>query len=129
VHVELGRQVAAARLARGWSQRDLAERLCVAGGRPTLTRGEVSRWERGDRQPGRFWRERLVKLLDLPPLQPHVRLPGWRRVARGLWAPPRVVAPPAHARIGRARQRNVRMLPRIREAAMNAAAGATTDGR
>lgn len=33
------------------SQRQLAERLCTLSGVPTLTRSEVSRWERGERIP------------------------------------------------------------------------------
>lgn len=54
------------RLARGLSQLRLAELLCAAAGTPTVTRHEVSRWERGERVPGRFWREWLAVVLDVP---------------------------------------------------------------
>ncbi|HYN93061.1 MAG TPA: helix-turn-helix transcriptional regulator, partial [Pilimelia sp.] len=41
------------RLARGWSQLRLAEHLCAAAGVATVSRHEVSRWEREERVPGR----------------------------------------------------------------------------
>uniref|UniRef100_A0AAU2UZI9 Helix-turn-helix domain-containing protein n=1 Tax=Streptomyces sp. NBC_00003 TaxID=2903608 RepID=A0AAU2UZI9_9ACTN len=54
------------RSGKGWSQADLAERLCNASGRPTLTREEVSRWESGKRSPGRFWLPFLADVLSVP---------------------------------------------------------------
>lgn len=53
------------RTARGWSQARLAEALCVASGRPTVTRNDVSRWERGKRVP-RMWLPHLAEVLDVP---------------------------------------------------------------
>ncbi|MEV6524246.1 helix-turn-helix transcriptional regulator [Longispora sp. NPDC051575] len=53
------------RRARGWSQHRLARELNTLTGRPTLTRHEVSRWERSRRLPGPFWRGGLAALLGL----------------------------------------------------------------
>lgn len=46
-----GRLVAHRRNALGLSQRDLADRICAASGRATVTRHELSRYERGVRLP------------------------------------------------------------------------------
>jgi transcriptional regulator with XRE-family HTH domain len=54
------------RLARGWSQLRVAERLCAASGVATVTRNEMSRWERGDRVPSRFWLGWLALVLEVP---------------------------------------------------------------
>ncbi|WP_412539898.1 helix-turn-helix transcriptional regulator [Longispora sp. K20-0274] len=54
------------RRARGWSQHRLARELNTLTGRPTLTRHEVSRWERSRRLPGPFWRGGLAALLGVP---------------------------------------------------------------
>ncbi|WP_018353506.1 helix-turn-helix domain-containing protein [Longispora albida] len=54
------------RLALGWSQRRLATRLCEAAGTATLSRHEVSRWERGQRVPGPFWLGWLADVLSVP---------------------------------------------------------------
>ncbi|MFC7326287.1 helix-turn-helix transcriptional regulator [Marinactinospora rubrisoli] len=53
------------REVRGWSQARLAEVLCQASGRPTVTRQEVYRWEAGRRVP-RFWLPFLAEVLDIP---------------------------------------------------------------
>ncbi len=45
----LGRLIAQRRRDLGMSQRELAERLCAETGRPTVTRHELSRYERGIR--------------------------------------------------------------------------------
>ncbi|WP_206025000.1 helix-turn-helix domain-containing protein [Micromonospora zingiberis] len=58
------------RLARGWSQSRLAAELCAAAGVPTLSRHEVSRWERQRRIPGRFWHAWLATVLDPPACSP-----------------------------------------------------------
>jgi transcriptional regulator with XRE-family HTH domain len=86
------------RLARGYSQLRLAERLCVVAGTPTVTRHEVSRWEREERVPGPFWLSWLAVVLDttLPELEAAVATgrrepPGARRPAADqhrLWRPP-----------------------------------------
>ncbi|TDC81313.1 transcriptional regulator [Micromonospora sp. KC606] len=62
----LGPLIAQLRLARGWSQQQLAAALCAAAGTPTLTRHEVSRWERAARTPGDHWRRHLAAVLDAP---------------------------------------------------------------
>ncbi|XTZ14202.1 helix-turn-helix domain-containing protein [Micromonospora echinospora] len=54
------------RLARGWSQAQLAARLCAAAGVATLSRHEVSRWERQVRVPGEFWLDWLAVVLEVP---------------------------------------------------------------
>ncbi len=61
-----GPLLARSRLARGWSQARLAAELCAAAGVPTLSRHEVSRWERQRRVPGRFWRRWLAEVLAVP---------------------------------------------------------------
>ena len=61
-----GRLVAARRRQLGLSQQDLADRLCEASGRPTLTRHEVSRYERGVRVPRGWPLEAMATCLDLP---------------------------------------------------------------
>ncbi|MBM7080008.1 helix-turn-helix domain-containing protein [Micromonospora humida] len=62
----LGPLITQLRLARGWSQRRLADELCAAAGTATLTRHEVSRWERSVRVPGDRWRRQLAVVLDAP---------------------------------------------------------------
>jgi transcriptional regulator with XRE-family HTH domain len=47
-----GRWIAARRRHLGLSQRELAAQLCAAIGRQTMTRNELSRYERGVRIPG-----------------------------------------------------------------------------
>jgi transcriptional regulator with XRE-family HTH domain len=62
----VGTLLARLRRARGWSQPQLAGRLCDASGRVTLARSEVSRWERGRRIPGSFWLGWLAVVLEAP---------------------------------------------------------------
>ncbi|WP_246018859.1 helix-turn-helix transcriptional regulator [Saccharothrix australiensis] len=54
------------RRSRGLTQDDLAERLHAASGNTSVTREEVSRWERGKRIPGPYWRGWLGQVLDTP---------------------------------------------------------------
>ncbi len=54
------------RLRRGWSQQRMAEDLCAVSGLPTVTRHEVSRWERQQRIPGPFWLGHLAIVLKCP---------------------------------------------------------------
>ncbi|WP_238358790.1 MULTISPECIES: helix-turn-helix domain-containing protein [Micromonospora] len=58
------------RLARGWSQSRLAAELCAAAGVPTLSRHEISRWERRRRTPGRYWHAWLAIVLGVPTRPP-----------------------------------------------------------
>jgi transcriptional regulator with XRE-family HTH domain len=53
------------RLARGWSQLHVAALLCAASGVATVTRNELSRWERGERVPSRFWLGWLALVLEV----------------------------------------------------------------
>jgi transcriptional regulator with XRE-family HTH domain len=62
----LGPLLAHLRLARGWSQLRLAEQLCAASGVPTISRHEISRWERQQRIPGDFWLGWLANVLEAP---------------------------------------------------------------
>ncbi|WP_460847839.1 helix-turn-helix domain-containing protein, partial [Phytohabitans suffuscus] len=62
----LGALLAALRLGRGWSQLRVAEQLTAAAGLHTVSRHEVSRWERGERVPGDFWLGWLAVVLDVP---------------------------------------------------------------
>ncbi|MEJ3743693.1 helix-turn-helix domain-containing protein [Actinomycetes bacterium KLBMP 9797] len=62
----LGALLAGLRLRRGWSQLRVAEQLCAAAGVPTVSRHEISRWERGERVPGDFWLGWLAEVLDAP---------------------------------------------------------------
>lgn len=52
------------RLARNLSQGQVAERLCAVSGRPSLTREELSRWERGKVIPGPFWIDHLAAVFE-----------------------------------------------------------------
>lgn len=61
----LGPMVRRLRQSRGWSQQRLADALNDASGVPTLTRGDVSRWERGRRTP-RHWLPFLAVVLAVP---------------------------------------------------------------
>ncbi|MFI5925211.1 helix-turn-helix domain-containing protein [Micromonospora sp. NPDC051543] len=65
---QLGPLLVRHRLARGWSQRRAAAELCAAAGVATLSRHEVSRWERQRRVPGGFWLGWLAVVLDVPPV-------------------------------------------------------------
>jgi transcriptional regulator with XRE-family HTH domain len=62
----LGRLIAQRRRDLGMSQRQLAERLCAETGRPTITRHELSRYERGIRLPNPTSLVMLAAVLDLP---------------------------------------------------------------
>nr|QLJ97254.1 helix-turn-helix transcriptional regulator [Micromonospora carbonacea] len=62
----LGPMLARLRQARGRSQQLLAAELCAASGVPTLSRHEVSRWERQLRVPGAFWLGWLAVVLAVP---------------------------------------------------------------
>lgn len=62
----IGALLAHARLNRGWSQLRLAGVLCGISGTTTITRHEVSRWEREERVPSGYWLGWLAVALDLP---------------------------------------------------------------
>ncbi|MEU1304894.1 helix-turn-helix transcriptional regulator [Streptomyces shenzhenensis] len=62
---QFGAHLAGLRKSAGLSQRSLALRLCVTAGITTLTRNEVSRWERGGRIPD-AWLPPLAQVLGVP---------------------------------------------------------------
>ncbi|MET7422858.1 helix-turn-helix transcriptional regulator [Dactylosporangium sp. NPDC005555] len=62
----LGALLTRVRQAQGKSQVRLAGLLCAASGQPTLTRHEVSRWEREERIPSQVWLGWLALVLDTP---------------------------------------------------------------
>lgn len=61
----LGRRLRAARLAKGWTQAQLGERLLGLDD-PNTAAPRISRYERGMHKPDLDTIERLAKLLDLP---------------------------------------------------------------
>jgi transcriptional regulator with XRE-family HTH domain len=61
----LGPLLIRSRRRLGISQGRLAALLCASAGLPTLSRHEVSRWEREERIPTRFWRPWLALVLGV----------------------------------------------------------------
>ncbi|WP_307715733.1 helix-turn-helix domain-containing protein [Streptomyces sp. V4I23] len=103
----VGELVRRLRLARGWSQRRLAEALAEAApGRVPPTRNDVSRWEIGTRSP-REWLPILAQVLQVPremlerakAVQPVESVPRVRSVADFL--PEGDPLAPLRARMGR----------------------------
>jgi transcriptional regulator with XRE-family HTH domain len=78
----IGALLTRVRLASGRSQLRVAELLCAASGVPTLTRHEVSRWERQERIPSPRWLRWLSVVLDIP-FDDLERAAGVARVRRG----------------------------------------------
>ena len=62
----LGALLARVRSELGITQLRLAARLCAAAGNPTVSRHEVSRWEREERIPTGYWLRWLAVVLDHP---------------------------------------------------------------
>jgi transcriptional regulator with XRE-family HTH domain len=54
------------RSAAGWSQSRLAAELAAVSGRDTVTREDISRWEKGRRMPGPYWLRYLAASLQVP---------------------------------------------------------------
>ena len=76
VGASFGELIARRRRRFGLSQRDLAESVCTVTGRATMTRHEMSRYERGGRLPHREVLAAIAACLDVP-------LAGlWQRVAQ-----------------------------------------------
>jgi transcriptional regulator with XRE-family HTH domain len=61
----LGCLLARVRLASGRSQLRVAEQLCAASGVATVSRHEISRWERETRIPSPFWLGWLALVLEV----------------------------------------------------------------
>jgi len=64
--IPFGQELARLRRRRGLSQQRLAELVCAAAGVSTVSRHEVSRWERGERLPARAWLGWLTQVLGAP---------------------------------------------------------------
>jgi transcriptional regulator with XRE-family HTH domain len=62
----IGPMLARLRAERGISQLRLAERVCAASGLATVSRHEISRWEREERVPSDFWLGWLAVALEVP---------------------------------------------------------------
>jgi transcriptional regulator with XRE-family HTH domain len=75
----LGALIARVRAEAGLTQLRLAARLCAASGVATVTRHEVSRWEREERIPRGYWLAWLALVLDLPLEQLERAAAGTRR--------------------------------------------------
>jgi transcriptional regulator with XRE-family HTH domain len=65
-HESIGSLLTRLRLEQGKSQLRVAEQLCMAAGVPTITRHEISRWEREKRIPSGTWLPWLAVVLDRP---------------------------------------------------------------
>lgn len=61
----IGAKIRQARLARGWSQAQLAQALNHASGGCLTDAHYVSRWERGERKPGYEWAPVIDRVLGL----------------------------------------------------------------
>jgi len=84
----LGPLLIRARRRLGVSQRDVADRLRTLGAPASVSRHEVSRWEREMRQPSRYWVRWLGVVLRIDPraLAEATERVRWRRVAaRSPW--------------------------------------------
>ncbi|GII22034.1 helix-turn-helix domain-containing protein [Planosporangium mesophilum] len=90
----IGSLLTRVRAAYGWSQPRLAELLCAASGVPTLTRHEISRWEREERIPSQRWLRWLSLVLGVP-LDDLERATTVARLRRGdlLGSPPPLTGP------------------------------------
>ena len=62
----IGPILARVRRIRQWSQADFADQLARTSGMATVTRHEVSRWERGERVPSAYWLRWIAAVADEP---------------------------------------------------------------
>lgn len=62
----IGALLARVRSEQGVTQLRLAERLCASSGQATVTRNEISRWEREERIPSGYWLGWLAVALGVP---------------------------------------------------------------
>ncbi|WP_432977334.1 hypothetical protein [Dactylosporangium sp. CA-233914] len=127
------------RLARGRSQLRLAEMLCAAAGVPTITRHEVSRWERGERVPGAPWLAWIAFTLDVPlddleraaARSRHLRAPARPRQPRTAEAPAAGTgadAPPQAGRNQTSHSANGALTGSASDGLTGGATGGTSDG-
>jgi transcriptional regulator with XRE-family HTH domain len=96
----VGALLARVRGDQGISQLRLAERLCAAAGQATVTRHEVSRWEREERIPTPYWLGWLGAVLELPLAQVERaaavarQARSWRPASRPVRGAPPLAVPP-----------------------------------
>lgn len=83
--ISLGELIAGRRRDLGLSQRDLADAVCRASGRVTVTRHEISRYERETRLPAATAAPALAAALGLPEAALR-RAAGFARTRRWLAA-------------------------------------------
>jgi transcriptional regulator with XRE-family HTH domain len=86
-HETIGALLARVRAERGISQLRLAGRLCACAGVSTVTRSEISRWEREERIPRGYWLAWLAMALDLPIEQLERAAAAARRQRHRAWRP------------------------------------------
>jgi transcriptional regulator with XRE-family HTH domain len=103
VEEPIGDLIRQARIRSDLTQAALARRLATVSGNASVTRDQVTRWERGGRVPSPYWRQWMAVVLDIPAGQ----LDRAARCARAVRLlatepAPEVVDPPA-ARIPRQR--------------------------
>lgn len=63
---QLGQLIRELREAVGWSQARLADEVCAISGRATVTRCDISRWERGRRRPRPAALRAIAAALQVP---------------------------------------------------------------
>ncbi|MCX4470972.1 helix-turn-helix domain-containing protein [Micromonospora sp. NBC_01655] len=124
----LGPLLARLRLARGRSQQFLAAELCAASGVPTLSRHEVSRWERQLRVPGDFWLGWLAVVLAVP-VELLAEAAGHSRPARRGTPPADPARPRAGGTAARPRAGGTAARPRAGGTAARPRAGGTAARR
>jgi transcriptional regulator with XRE-family HTH domain len=93
----IGALIARVRAEQGVTQLRLAARLCASAGVSTVTRHEVSRWEREERIPTGYWLSWLALALDTPlealeraaatarRQRRHVARARWRAITDGVY--------------------------------------------
>ena len=64
--LSIGELIIHLRGQHGLTQYELADQLAGVSGNDAVTREEVSRWERGKRIPGPYWRNWLSEVLGCP---------------------------------------------------------------
>jgi transcriptional regulator with XRE-family HTH domain len=62
----IGELLVRLRKGHGYSQDTVAQLLCTHSGTATVTRNEVSRWERQVRVPSAYWLPHLAHVLHVP---------------------------------------------------------------
>lgn len=92
----VGARIRQARLARRWSQSQLARALTQATGGCVMDAHYVSRWERGERKPGYEWQPVIESVLDLDLDQIALEAtPSEPGPLTALMPPPQVIRQPA----------------------------------